>query len=243
VISPADARALLERAYAGGTTVTNCVVHTHLDLTERPDDCNLCRADLRNAFCRAGVVNEWLNDWKADAEKLLEPIAASDHLVALDDYEVANLLQALRFLQRIGCDTGDWLGQIRMKLPEATPQPANVADDELLRRVTRAKDVREALGVDGDAAVLDVWPEPVAEWSEDPRRRLFVLVSSVTERHFVDLADVKRECGEPLEGETWDDFLIRVFERFDGSVYGDELFPSDANPQVGIEIEAHDPEA
>jgi hypothetical protein len=33
------------------------------------------------------------------------------------------------------------------------------------------------------------------------------------------------------------DFVIRVFERFDGSLYADEFFPSDASPEVAIELE------
>lgn len=62
---------LLARQYRGGVTVTNCVVHAHRDLSERPDDCHLCAADLRNAFRRAVGINEWLNAWKDDAAAVL----------------------------------------------------------------------------------------------------------------------------------------------------------------------------
>lgn len=63
---------LLERQYVGGVTVVNCVAHIHKDLTNRPEDCPLCLADLRNAFSRAVRVNEWLNRWKDDATEILE---------------------------------------------------------------------------------------------------------------------------------------------------------------------------
>lgn len=40
------------------------------------------------------------------------------HLVELDDYEISNLDAGLRTLRELGCDTGDWLGQILLKLPD-----------------------------------------------------------------------------------------------------------------------------
>jgi hypothetical protein len=45
----------------GGTRVTNCVQHINLHLNDRPHDCLLCQADLRNEFGRAVNINEWLN--------------------------------------------------------------------------------------------------------------------------------------------------------------------------------------
>lgn len=67
-----QARALLDRRYVRGTTVTNCVVHIGLDLDDRPlEECRLCRADVENALCHAIAVNGWLNEWKADAEEVL----------------------------------------------------------------------------------------------------------------------------------------------------------------------------
>jgi len=62
---------LLDRKYNAGSIVINCVQHSGKELTSRPDDCDLCLVDLRNAFSRAVRVNEWLNDWKTDAETLL----------------------------------------------------------------------------------------------------------------------------------------------------------------------------
>lgn len=62
---------LLGRTYAQGTTVVNCVAHMSMPITERPDDCRLCRADVSNTLARALRANEWLNEWKADAEKIL----------------------------------------------------------------------------------------------------------------------------------------------------------------------------
>ena len=62
---------LLTRQYPGGTTVTNCVVHMNLSILERPRDCQLCQADVRNTLSRAISMNEWLNTWKEDAAKLI----------------------------------------------------------------------------------------------------------------------------------------------------------------------------
>lgn len=65
---------LLDRQYVGGASVTNCVVHLGQPITERPDNCRLCRADVTNTLRRAVSVNEWLNKWKDDATKFLEAI-------------------------------------------------------------------------------------------------------------------------------------------------------------------------
>ena len=70
----------------------------------------------------------------------------------------------------------------------------------------------------------------------DRTKRLYTLTQTVAERHFYDPDEIRREFGEPEAGETFDDFVIRVFERFDGSIFGDEFFPTDANPQVGVEL-------
>lgn len=65
-------RELLDRSYGGGgSTVTNCVAHMHLDLTKRPSSCALCASDVSNTLARAIGMNEWLNDWKTDATALL----------------------------------------------------------------------------------------------------------------------------------------------------------------------------
>lgn len=66
---------LLGRRYIQGTTVTNCVKHIDLDLTKRPlETCNLCRADVNNTLSRAIQINEWLNEWKDDAMKILDKL-------------------------------------------------------------------------------------------------------------------------------------------------------------------------
>jgi hypothetical protein len=66
-----SAKELLAREFYGGSNVINCVTHMGLDITRRPDDCALCLTDLRNAFSRAVVINEWLNEWKSDATAIL----------------------------------------------------------------------------------------------------------------------------------------------------------------------------
>lgn len=45
-------------------------------------------------------------------------------LIELDEYEIANLREGLIFLRTVGGDTGDWLGQILLKLP-LVPVPPN----------------------------------------------------------------------------------------------------------------------
>lgn len=69
-----ERRELLNRKYVGGTTVTNCLIHSDSQYTARPDSCKLCLSDLRNVFSQAVGVNEWLNKWKDDATKLLEAV-------------------------------------------------------------------------------------------------------------------------------------------------------------------------
>lgn len=71
------------------------------------------------------------------------------------------------------------------------------------------------------------------------RGRVYMIERTVTERFFYDPVEIAREFDWPtngLPGEKFEDFVIRVFERFDGSIYGDEFFPSDANPDGGIDV-------
>lgn len=70
----------------------------------------------------------------------------------------------------------------------------------------------------------------------DTTKRIYTLVQTVTERHYYSPDEIRREFGDPIEGESFEDFVVRVFERFDGSIYGDEFFPTDANPQVDVEL-------
>lgn len=66
-----DAQELLGRKWIGGTRVTNCVAHMRQPIDKRPDDCHLCLTDLRNHLNYCISVNEWLNQWKTDAESLV----------------------------------------------------------------------------------------------------------------------------------------------------------------------------
>ena len=70
----------------------------------------------------------------------------------------------------------------------------------------------------------------------DTCKRIYTLIQTVAERHYYDPDEIRREFGDPAEGEAFEDFVVRVFERFDGSIYGDEFFPTDANPQVSTEL-------
>ena len=52
------------------------------------------------------------------------------HNIELDDYEIANLREALLFLRDVGGDTGDWHQQILNKLPEVDYKPNHVAQEQ-----------------------------------------------------------------------------------------------------------------
>lgn len=54
--------------------------------------------------------------------------------IDLDEYETVNLREGLLFLRSIGGDTGDWLGQILIKLP-ATERAPNVSAQEQRRNL------------------------------------------------------------------------------------------------------------
>lgn len=69
-----QAAEILKRNWNGGTRVTNCVAHMGQPIDKRPDECRLCLTDLRNHLDYCIAVNEWLNRWKDDAEKVLKTI-------------------------------------------------------------------------------------------------------------------------------------------------------------------------
>ena len=58
---------ILRRPFRAGTRVINCVAHSGLPLTNRPDDCRLCLADIKNQLALALRVNEFLNEVKDEA--------------------------------------------------------------------------------------------------------------------------------------------------------------------------------
>lgn len=47
-----------------------------------------------------------------------EPVSKLPRAIEIDDYETVNLREGLLTLRELGCDTGDWLGQLLNKLPE-----------------------------------------------------------------------------------------------------------------------------
>jgi hypothetical protein len=57
---------ILDDPFYQGTRITNCVVHAGKPFTERPADCHLCAADIRNHLALALRVNDFLNK-KVDA--------------------------------------------------------------------------------------------------------------------------------------------------------------------------------
>ena len=53
---------ILDEKFHAGSRVINCVAHSQLPLTKRPEDCRLCLTDLRNQLSLAIRMNEFLND-------------------------------------------------------------------------------------------------------------------------------------------------------------------------------------
>ncbi len=72
------------------------------------------------------------------------------------------------------------------------------------------------------------------------RKRVYMVKTTQIERCFYDPDEIAREFGWPMAGlpdETFEDFVIRIFERFNGSIYHDEFFPGDASPDFWTELE------
>ena len=51
----------------------------------------------------------------------------------MDGYEIANLRAGLQVLQKLGLDTGDWLGQLLFKMPEDVQKPNEAIESQLTR--------------------------------------------------------------------------------------------------------------
>ena len=79
-----------------------------------------------------GYTGEGTAVWK-------EPVAKPPVTVELDDYETVNLREGLLTLRRLGCDTGDWLGQILNKLPDSNTQPNATVDQQVARVPTHIR--------------------------------------------------------------------------------------------------------
>ena len=69
-----EAGRILNEPFHSGTRITNCISHSGLSLTERPEDCRLCRTDIVNQLSLAITINEFLN---AKVEKALSAIDAA----------------------------------------------------------------------------------------------------------------------------------------------------------------------
>ena len=54
--------AIVTDHFVGGTRVINCLQHSNLPITDRPDKCDLCLTDLRNHMNFAVRVNACLNE-------------------------------------------------------------------------------------------------------------------------------------------------------------------------------------
>jgi hypothetical protein len=73
----------------------------------------------------------------------------------------------------------------------------------------------------------------------EERKRLYIVERTVTERFSYDPDEVMALiASRPLPWSTCskEDRIIDFFEDVDGSVYGDRVFSSDANPSIGVEL-------
>lgn len=62
------------RDFAEPKTVSACMAHRALLLTERPIDCALCCFDLRE-FARLSIAtNKWLSQWREDMVAALHEV-------------------------------------------------------------------------------------------------------------------------------------------------------------------------
>lgn len=102
-------------------------------------------------------------------------------------------------------------------------------------------ETREGLGTAPESPVVEV----------GERQRVYVLEQTVTERYYYDPEKLAADFADEYKAwqgwnpptYTWDDFVIYLFEQYDGSQFCDTLFYNDANPSVGAELtEAWDDE-
>lgn len=77
----------------------------------------------------------------------------------------------------------------------------------------------------------------------DERKRVYTLEQTVTERYYYDPEKIADEYGAEFiafQAEyphwTFNDFVIHLFELYDGSQFCDTLFYNDANPSVGLHL-------
>jgi hypothetical protein len=70
--------------------------------------------------------------------------------------------------------------------------------------------------------------------------RELMIETPLVERVYVTEAALAMVSDSP---ETQEDALIILFKHHNGSLFGDELFPGDANPQVGSQVLEVDPDA
>lgn len=66
-----EAWAILTEPFHSGTRVTNCVRHSELNFDQRPDSCELCRADIKNHLGLTIRINEFLNSQVSRAKDAL----------------------------------------------------------------------------------------------------------------------------------------------------------------------------
>jgi len=58
--------------YSSGTTVINCMEHSHLLYGNRPENCKLCYADMQNIINRLFSVNNFMNSLLDDLQELTQ---------------------------------------------------------------------------------------------------------------------------------------------------------------------------
>lgn len=76
---------------------------------------------------------------------------------------------------------------------------------------------------------------------ENDRELVFLIEQTIVKRYYytpsflkTHFEDAWREC--EARGGTFDDFVIDLFQEYDGSVFHGRFFYDDANPSVGYEL-------
>jgi hypothetical protein len=72
----------------------------------------------------------------------------------------------------------------------------------------------------------------------EPRKRVYVVEQTITERYYYDPAEIKLTFGEAWDAYdgSFDDFVQELFEEHDGSVFHGKFFYNDASPDVSLQL-------
>lgn len=138
-----------------------------------------------------------------------KPRGADFYVTALlvqDPYELANLKEGLLTLRALGCDTGDWLGQLLNRMPVVEQAP-NVLKDDQVARMGESSIAMLRLCKERARLILSVTRE---EWRA-PEERLRQIESEA--EHFLFTATQGAEGTEPApSGSTAVEDALKFME-------------------------------